>query len=548
MKLRVFIHEHPHVFHISLASFLAINALSMTPSALPLTMTLAILLLYAPRLFNRDYGYTALLWLSVSLFGSIGRVAPALSALSTSGTSIAVVLVAASITSALAIAGVAIDFFACKKWGSAYQIVVFPAIWSSLWISSSFVLPLGRLPSWSPVLGVQGYDWMLPWVGPGGIDWVVGAWAVVISQAIGSWFMGNPDEDDSVRSQPTGRTVLAVILAALTIPSFLSSGLPLPVSPSGSITPLEVGCALPPFWRTNHTTPTVEDYITHSRTLTSAKIVLWPEGAVSFRNASEKEAGLLDIATKIGAQYTYWAVSFEEDINDVRHTGVALLSRHSDGPRVEMEYLKRHLVPVAESSYLTPGTQPPPLYSFPLSPPNHYKGEWAENKTRPISLTSSICLDFAMPSPFQDLTSKPALILAPARTWDPAIGRRMWEEVKQRANEIGSIALWCDGGKGGVSGVAGGGYNDVYQVSEGSWSLTIGIRYPFDSTRTLYARFGDSLVLLASWVFVIGPSIIWRFGPVAHRAHVLAGVFGVQILEKIGVRRGRSENLIDFES
>jgi hypothetical protein len=123
---------------------------------------------------------------------------------------------------------------------------------------------------------------------------------------------------------------------------------------------------------------------------------------------------------------------------------------------------------------------------------------------RAIDVTASICLDFAMPAPFRDLDSKPGLILAPARTWDPAIGNRMWEEVKQRANEVGSVALWCDGGKRGISGVAGGGYNDIYQVGEGSWARTVGIPHPFDSNRTFYSRVGDASVVAASWFLVLG--------------------------------------------
>jgi hypothetical protein len=78
----------------------------------------------------------------------------------------------------------------------------------------------------------------------------------------------------------------------------------------------------------------------------------------------------------------------------------------------------------------------------------------------------------------------------------------MFREVQQRANEIGSLALWCDGGRGGVSGVAGGGYNEIYQVGAGSWVKTFGLPYP-DSTRTFYSRFGDAFVVTASWFFVI---------------------------------------------
>ena len=63
----------------------------------------------------------------------------------------------------------------------------------------------------------------------------------------------------------------------------------------------------------------------------------------------------------------------------------------------------------------------------------------------------------------------------------------MWEQAKSRANEIGSMVLWCDGGTTGVSGIGGGGIREIMQVGAGSWSRTIGLQFPFDQGRTVYA-------------------------------------------------------------
>lgn len=136
------------------------------------------------------------------------------------------------------------------------------------------------------------------------------------------------------------------------------------------------------------------------------------------------------------------------------------------------------------------------------------KTDWAPapNYTRPIPITTSICLDFADPSPFAELTSRPALILGPARTWDIAVGYAMWRQAKQRAEEVGSMVLWCDGGDGGVSGIAGGGFSDFTQVGLGSWVRTIGIQYPFNDQRTPFAYLGNAMVLLF-WVFAFGGSL-----------------------------------------
>ncbi|KAJ7492382.1 hypothetical protein FB451DRAFT_1218126 [Mycena latifolia] len=559
MNLRNFILQaYPNTFHISLIAISTALSLTLTASFIPLTLTLTMLLVYAPILLHRPhrFAYTTLLWIFITLCGSFARLVPTLDALSTAGTSVAVLLSITSFSSALAIFAIFLDVGIRMRTGTP-QAVLFPAIWMTLWAAASH-MPLGRLISWSPVLGIQSYSWMVPWVGPGGIDWLVAAWAVVISQSIGIWYMGNSEDEEvsttKTTSSSSGTFILTVILAALTIPAFIISSSPLPVNPPETITQLTLGCALPPH---HDTSPTLSDYIAESNSIhhTTTTLILWPEGAVSFRNATDRDAGFKHIQKSIGQRGTYWAVSFEETIPDpsdasnrtsISRTGVAILSDSSIHHPV---YYKRHLVPIAESFPFTPGSSPPSSYTLALHrPKNVPKAHWGPS-TRPLELTSSICLDFAMPSPFRDLDSRPALILAPARTWDPAIGARMWEEVKQRANEIGSLALWCDGGKGGVSGVAGAGYNDVYQVGEGSWSRTVGIAYPFDPTRTFYARSGDALVFAASWLFVIGPIGFWlvlaQYSKVAERLHGM----GIKCFEWVTQNRRRTPpaaNLIDF--
>jgi len=160
------------------------------------------------------------------------------------------------------------------------------------------------------------------------------------------------------------------------------------------------------------------------------------------------------------------------------------------------------VIAVAESFSLAHSTEPPTIYTLELSaPPGMRKPDWAPapNYTRPVPLTTSICLDFTALSPFSELPSRPALILAPARTWHQAIGFAMWEQAKARAEEIGSMVLWCDGGEGGVSGVAGRGANEVTQAGKGSWIRTIGVEWPFDEDRTIYARVGNLPVILLFW-------------------------------------------------
>ena len=164
----------------------------------------------------------------------------------------------------------------------------------------------------------------------------------------------------------------------------------------------------------------------------------------------------------------------------------------------------------------------------------HPKGipqtEWAPapNYTRPIPISASICLDFTDPLPFFNFESRPALILGPANTWDISIGSAMWQQARQRAEELGSMVLWCDGGDGGVSGIAGGGLHEFSQIGRGSWAKTIGIQYPLNDHRTPYAFLGHYTLFLF-WAAVLATS---------SRGHVYLtgihrGAFG-------GIRRARA--------
>jgi len=260
---------------------------------------------------------------------------------------------------------------------------------------------------------------------------------------------------------------------------------------------------------------TLDDFIKESEKIRNlARVILCPECAVIFNNASERVEGLELVRRRLPGTHT--GVSFEEVIDDprdltgrtsIRRTGIAVVSQGSPEPHI---YYKRHLVPFAESFTFSHSSTPPSIFDIELTSPKDVKKiEWAPapNYTRSIALTSSICLDFAFPSPFANLPSRPALILAPARTWERTVGHAMWLQAKQRASELESVVLWCDGGEGGVSGVAGRGFNDVVQVGSGSFVRTIGIQYPFNDQKTTFARLGDSFLILF-WIFVFVPGQI----------------------------------------
>jgi hypothetical protein len=181
-----------------------------------------------------------------------------------------------------------------------------------------------------------------------------------MSQFIGAWYMGRPDEDllpdnlNRPKRQQFGGFhfqvgILALCLSFATIPSFLIPQFPLLVSDINVSTPLTVGCVLPSFQRYKHHVLTLDDFIEESKKIQSlARVILWPEGAVVFNNASERDEGLQLVRENFKGVYT--GVSFEETIDDprdltgrtsIRRTGIAIVSKDSE-PQI---YYKRHLVP-----------------------------------------------------------------------------------------------------------------------------------------------------------------------------------------------------------
>ncbi|KAI3622411.1 apolipoprotein n-acyltransferase [Moniliophthora roreri] len=392
--------------------------------------------------------------------------------------------------------------------------------------------PVGYLTSWTPVVGTESYDWLVPLLGPAVKNWLVAAWAVVGSQALEHWMMEweSPEEAPLIPAHDMGSSGLSkkdthnhyrgsnafiFILVALAAPPFFLGGdLPLPVI-SPYTTPLSVGCVLPSYRRYKHTNLNLDDYIEETKKLASqADILLWPEGAVSFQGEDERDAAFDKIRSKVPGAHV--GVSFEETYPDphnptgksgLKRNGMAIISKADSKPH--LIYYKRHLVPIAESYSMRAGEEDPSIYNLELhAPKDMNKTDWSKEPPhiRHIPLTASICLDFAMPSPFSALESRPALILAPGRTWETTVGRVMWEQAKQRAYELGSTVLWCDGGDGGTSGVAGEGVSESIQVGKGSWVRQIGIQYEFDEGRTLYGRAGNWLIWgLIGLPLVLGP-------------------------------------------
>ncbi|CAL1695177.1 unnamed protein product [Somion occarium] len=536
--------SHPLMAHTVTSSFIAMLALTPTPALVPIIALISVIRLSSWAFVHRPGGFlfAVVQLLAISLAAGVAQLTPSLEALSTPTISLVVLSVISIATSAIALlaafAACYVERIVSSQWAT---ITIFPALWASAWGSISYVSSVGQLATWSPVVGLGPYWWIRQYLGQWGVNWIAAAWAGILSTLLGNWIVGTGEtshrEDEPIisflddpehgnegtsiprsgSSQSTSRSkeTLAGLLILLMIPSYFFSSIPLPPF-SDNTTPFTVGCVLPiPKYSGQRSgLPTLDDYIHDSRTLqASANIVIWPENAVRFASPAEKEDTFRELQlSKNMNKGKYWGISFEEYIpadlkggvykKGMKRNGFALLG--SSGPPV-LEYYKRHLVPIAESFPLVPGSEDPEMFTVELSAPKNYnKTDWAPapKYTRPIPITTSICLDLASPSSFDHLESRPSLILAPANTWHIGVGLAMWEQAKARAEETGSTVVWCDGGDGGVSGVAGGGYDEFVQVGQGSWYKTIGVPYPFNEERTTFARLGQYGAFMTVWAIV----------------------------------------------
>ncbi|KAH6916917.1 hypothetical protein BKA70DRAFT_317300 [Coprinopsis sp. MPI-PUGE-AT-0042] len=520
-----FLHDHRDLTFMTLSLISSTLAVTQTSTLVPGAIALAIFHVYSRFLFpsyNARQKSVAFM-VAIAVGSASTNLTASREALDSKAMAFFVLSALYLLTSAIVVGILFVDWHITRRYPlSSTSLFWFPAMWATMWRLTAYVSPVGNLLTWYRPTVVEGYRWLVPLLGPGSQDWITAAWAVVLSQTFQFWFMGpkvvEDDEEelehDSARRATRKRSfpaapMLGFGLAALLLPSFIGSSLPRPVADVEDTTPLAVGCILPPYQRYKRHQPSFDDYINESKKYRSmARLLLWPEGAVTFDNEKDREEGFARIRKEVPGVYI--GVSFEQWLTDPngekvhKQTGLAVLSHESND--TYLTYWKQHLVPIAESYRLASGNEPPTISNISLVAPKEISSpKWdpSPSHRRSLSITASICLDFAFPEPFRNLDARPGLILAPARTWERSVGISMWLQAKQRAIELDSMVLWCDGGSGGVSGIGGGGFEEFNQVGSGSWVRTIGVEYPFNDKQTVYARFEDWTVLMY-WLVAAG--------------------------------------------
>lgn len=350
-------HAHQHSLLFCATVLSSFPALTTIPSFIPFTLHLSILLFYAPLLFGNQSKTQILgLWLALTIAKSSHWFIPSLNALSTPSTSVVLLLAHGAVTSFVSLFSVLV--YTRSRTRSSVPML-FPTLWATVWWTLALLSPVGYLTSWSPLTGLSNYNWLVSIFGGPARDWLVAAWAIVISEAFEMWYMGSEKPEEaplisSVSSAPRvgsrSRRTLVFVLLALAIPPYFSPGpslgLPRPISATDS-TPLTVGCVLP--HAKGDQKLSFEDFLKETKDMAGrAHIALWPEGAVSFVNEKDREKSLEKLKDGIpNGRDLRVGVSFEESYVDpsgrsMSRTGLALVSRFNV---TEMIYYKRNLVP-----------------------------------------------------------------------------------------------------------------------------------------------------------------------------------------------------------
>jgi len=312
----------------------------------------------------------------------ISHTGAASNALQGSVVSTVVLAAISAVVSAIPVAVVYFDtHFAKGRRYSWSQLAAFPAYWASTWGVISLLTPVGRLLTWSPVTALGPYAWVSSFLGPWGVDFIVAAWSVVLTEVIATPLsqlvlsMRDPDHPRNVepivpytdnpgepiakdRSPLWHKSAFTLSLLALTVPSLWTPTIPNPTY-TVTTTPFTLGCVLPQTHlpHQTHHTPTLDDYIKETRKVTSAKLVLWPEGALKFNNEAHRNTTFEEIATKLLKNQTgfHVGIGFEEDAPESwnkrasRRNGFALLV----DDKVVLQYYKRRLVPSTLTFRLT---------------------------------------------------------------------------------------------------------------------------------------------------------------------------------------------------
>lgn len=343
---------------------LAFIALSPSPNAVGIVGLLTALQMY-PRFFSTGSARYITPWAASTIGATMSHVKATSNALQgPSVLSMILLMVISSVVSAISVGGVYLDARVGRTRRYNWcRLAVFGALWATIWGTISVITPVGRLLTWSPVTGLGPYTWVSAFLGPWGIDFIVAAWSVVLTEVVATPlsqsasligatpYADNPDEPaPRNRFALNHKTAFTLSLLVLAIPGFWTPHIPNPTY-TVTTTPFTLGCVLPQTHlphRTPHS-PVLADYIAETKKMTHAKLVLWPESALKFDTEADRNATFKEILEVVLKNQTGFHVGlgFEENFQGSQNgraskrNGFALLANGE----VVLQYYKRNLVP-----------------------------------------------------------------------------------------------------------------------------------------------------------------------------------------------------------
>lgn len=353
------LNRHPTILFSLAELVLATLALGPLTNFLPLVLLVSVLHIHGQRIAFRHTRGLELFWswICITLGSYIAQHSAASTALSSSAQSAFAVTTISFLTYLFAIAALYLDIFLRRRLNTWPQITLFPFLWATIWSFVSHVSPVGRLLNWSPIPASHSYGWITPFAGTAGVDWIVAAWAVLISELLALWLMGFEEYEGPtatskrsyISQRRLGLFTLATLLLGLTLPSFTNDNLPHRTDVYQQATAVKVGCVLPSPIDGSH--PSLDDFITETAKLTAAKFLLWPESAVVFTSPKDREAAFERVRKRSSGAYV--GVAFEEYVQDHgvpssssrTKNGLAIVHMSQKPGEEVIQYYKRQLVP-----------------------------------------------------------------------------------------------------------------------------------------------------------------------------------------------------------
>lgn len=353
-SLQALIFSHPTPFFSVGELGLATFALGPLPSFVPLVLLLSVLMIHGQRIAHRQNRGWELLcsWTSITAGSAFAHWRAVTTALSSPTESLIAVILLSAVTYSVVAISIYLDIRLKGRLNNNWaQFTLFPVLWATCWSITSHISPVGRLLNWWPAPVPSAYNWTLSITGPAGVDWIVAAWAVVCSELVAQWLMGFAKYEpldargnqSLLSSRSKGLLSLVMILLALTFPSSMSQSLP-SRSDVLAYTPFTVGCVLPNPMDGSH--PSLEDFISETKKMNAANVILWPESAVVFNSQREREAAFTKIRNLSISGFV--GVAFDEYVvGDPAHTrnGFALVYKGQKPGDETVQYYKRNLVP-----------------------------------------------------------------------------------------------------------------------------------------------------------------------------------------------------------